>query len=115
KGLYLSNKGSQTVGVEITNVPEIHVMVYKIYENNVLSYINSYRYSNWYSGASTGGTRFGDFGYSYYSIGDFGDLILERTLETRDLASQDGVHLFTLDLKDDGRHKGVYLVNVAST
>lgn len=115
KGLYLSNRGSQTVGVEIINVPKIHMMVYKIYENNVLNYINSYRYTNWYSGSSMSATRFGDFGYSYYSIGGFGDLILERTLETRDLASQDGTHLFTLDLKDDGRHKGVYLVNVAST
>ncbi len=115
KGFYLSNRGSKTVGVEIINVASVRAKIYKIYENNLLNYVGDSRYSNWYSSSSGSGTDFGSFDYSYYNLESVGDLLVDRTIETKDLASRDGVHLLTLDLKDDARHKGVYLVNVAST
>ena len=40
--------------------------------------------------------------------------MIDRTIETKDLAERDGAHLLTLDLNDGARHKGVYLVNVSS-
>jgi len=52
KGFYLSNRGSKTIGVEIINVPIVRAQIYKIYENNLLNYVASNRYSNWYSSGS---------------------------------------------------------------
>jgi len=115
KGFYLSSKGAKTIGVEITNVPEVRVMVYKIYENNLLNYVNSNRYTNWNVNSSGSGTNFGQFGYNYYGIENYGDVIIDRTLDARDLTIKDGVNMLTLDLEEDSRYKGVYLVNVAST
>jgi alpha-2-macroglobulin len=115
KGFYLSNRGSKTIGVEIINVPTVRARIYKIYENNLLNYVGNSRYSNWYSSGNSTGTDFGNFDYSYYNLESVGDLMIDRTIETKDLAERDGIHLLTLDLKDDARHKGVYLVNVSST
>jgi alpha-2-macroglobulin len=115
KGFYLSNRGSKTVGIEIINVPTVRARIYKIYENNLLNYVGSNRYSNWYSSSNSTGTDFGSFDYSYYNLETVGDLLIDRTIETKDLTEREGVHLLTLDLKDDARHKGVYLVNVSST
>jgi len=115
KGFYLSNRGSKTIGVEIISVASVRARIYKIYENNLLNYVGSSRYSNWYSSSSGTGTDFGNFDYSYYNLESVGDLLIDRTIETKDLAERDGVHLLTLDLHDDARHKGVYLVNVSST
>lgn len=115
KGFYLSNRGSKTVGVEIINVPSVRARIYKIYENNLLNYIGTSRYSNWYASGSSSGTDFGNFDYSYYNLESVGDLLIDRTIDTKDLAERDGIHMLTLDLKDDAQHKGVYLVNVSST
>ena len=68
KGFYLSNRGSKTVGVEITNVPTVRARIYKIYENNLLNYVSNSRYSNWYASGSGSGTDFGNFDYSYYNL-----------------------------------------------
>jgi alpha-2-macroglobulin len=115
KGFYLSNRGSKTIGVEIINVPTVRARIYKIYENNLLNYVGNNRYANWFASSNATGTDFGSFEYSYYNLESVGDLLTDRTIETKDLAERDGAHLLTLDLKDDARHKGVYLVNVSST
>jgi uncharacterized protein YfaS (alpha-2-macroglobulin family) len=115
KGLYLSSAGSKDVGVRIINVPKIKVQVYKIYENNLLAFFRS----NGYSGGGYSDEEYYDDYESniYISEGDnpYGDLVMEREYESRQLGKAGQVQLLNLDLQQINNFQGIYVVKVSST
>ncbi|WP_250630317.1 alpha-2-macroglobulin family protein [Rhodoflexus caldus] len=113
KGIYLTNKGNKNIGVRITNIPQVSVKIFKVYKNNLLSYLREsgafYQYDYEYDYESD---------YDSYFYGDFanyGDLIFEKEYATRDLPKVGSEQLISLDIRDDKPFRGIYVVQVQST
>jgi hypothetical protein len=121
KAIYLSSKGSKNIGVRIINVPKVNVKVFKIYENNILAFMrNSGAYGGYEYGGEEGyeGDYEGDYQPSYYmsdeSENPYGDVVLDREIETKNLQKVNGVHLLNLDLEQINDFRGIYIVKVTS-
>jgi alpha-2-macroglobulin len=113
KGLYLTSKGSKNIGVKIINVPKIRVTVYKIYENNIMPFMrNNGSYNTWYAE--------GEYEEGYYTgsgeNNQYGDVVLEKEIDTKNLGKSGNMHLLNLELPaGTNTFKGMYAVKVAST
>ena len=108
KGIYLTSKGEKNVAISIINVPEVKVKIYKIYENNILQFLrsNNYYYEDYY---------YSEYGSSSYSgLDDYGDVLLERTYQSKNLKRSGGTHLLNLDFNDVNAFNGIYVVTVSS-
>lgn len=115
KGIYLSSKSSKNVAVRISSIPRVQVTVWRVYENNILHYLRQGRYNDsWYDEEGDYNSN-GDFTYNTYGLENYGDVILDRTYETKDLAKQNGVSLLNLSFDDMGSFKGTYIVSIASS
>lgn len=108
-GIYLSSKGSKTIGINIVNIPHITLTVTRIFENNIQQYIRSNRY-NEYNGEDESYS----WSYSDYAMEEMGEVVMKRDYETKNLGKVNGVNLLQIDLAKHGQFNGVYLVNVES-
>ncbi len=108
KGGYLTSKGAKQIAVRISEVAEVNLSVYKVYENNILHFLRS-NYSSYYD--ENGGEN-----YYLGSIANFGDLIYEQKIETKTLRKVDGnMRLIDLSqINDNQPFKGFYVVQVSS-
>jgi len=111
KAIYLSKSGSKNIGVDIVNIPEVRVRVYKIYENNILAYMRSNSYHDYYydyyegnSGAS----------YRLDKQGIYSSEVLDRTIKTGDFPRVNGITAFNFDLPKIDNFKGIYLIQISS-
>jgi len=112
KGTYLSSKSSKNVAINIVNIPKVHVSVYRIYENNIEHYMRNGRNNDyWYDDE---GYNEGGYVYNTGSMQDFGDVVISRDYQTKDLAKMNGVSLLNLSFEDNMQFKGIYIVTVAS-
>jgi len=112
KGIYLSTLSSKNIAVNIVNIPKVHVTVYRVYENNIQQYLRNGRYNDyWYDDE---GYNDGGYNYSTYEMKYFGDAVINRDYETKDLAKMNGISLLNLSFEDKIPFKGIYIVNVAS-
>lgn len=112
KSIYLTNKGNKNVGVRINGIPQVSVKIFKVYKNNLLSYLREsgalYQYD--YS------EEYGDYeNYFYGDFANYGDLIFEQTYQTRDLPKAGSEQLISLDVQDDKPFRGIYVLQVQST
>jgi uncharacterized protein YfaS (alpha-2-macroglobulin family) len=114
KEFYVSGKGSRNVQVAILNVPKVKIQITKIYENNILTYLTGngssyYNYEYDY--------EYDD--YYYYNsseIGDLGDIIYEKEIETSTLPRKGSNRVLTLDFEDKlSDNKGIYVVDISSS
>ncbi len=112
KAIYLSSKGSKNVGVRIINVPKVEVKIFKVYENNILSFLrqSSYEYYDY---------EYSDDNSSPYNMPEdtenpYGDIVYEKTIETKNLQKYNGVSLLNLDFAQFNDFKGIYLVRINS-
>lgn len=113
KAIYLSPKGARNVGVQIVNVPEVQVKIAKVYENNILSFVQHNRYADYdYLGDDWQPT--GSFTYYDDEQRVYSDILVNKTLETANLPRQQGISALNLALPDDDGRRGVYLVSVSS-
>lgn len=118
KAIYLTNNGEKNIGINIINVPEVHVVIYKVYENNILQFLKA---SNQIGGGE--GYYGEDEGYyessnSFYFYGDYleyGDIVLDKTIGTKSLERSGSSSLLNLNLQDINAFKGIYVVTVQST
>ncbi|HVD97688.1 MAG TPA: MG2 domain-containing protein [Cytophagaceae bacterium] len=111
KGIYLTDRGEKNVAVNIINVPEVKLTVYKIYENNIIQFLKKNMYSNYEDYYYEEGYGYGS-GYS--GIEDCGDLVLEKEIQTKSLKKNGGARLLDLDFKDLNAFQGIYVVTVSS-
>ncbi len=110
KGLYLTSKGSRKVALQIINMPQIKVTVYKIFENNILAFMNNNRYEDWQGDEN--GYR---YVYTDYDPERYGTKIMDQQYDVKDLPMQQGQRLLSLDFDDEIPFKGIYLISAGST
>ncbi|MDX2301518.1 MAG: MG2 domain-containing protein [Microscillaceae bacterium] len=99
-GLYLSSKGSKNIGIRIHSIPNVKVTIYKIYENNLIHYLNL------------------SDNYPYVvdnRIEHYGDIISEREYETKALPLINDFRVLNLDMNENNKTRGIYMVEVRST
>jgi uncharacterized protein YfaS (alpha-2-macroglobulin family) len=114
KGVYLTPKGAKNIEVQIINVPQVQVSIYKIYENNLLA-SNRYGYSD--DGYEGSGENYVDESgeRNYGNELQFGDKVYETTINTKDLPKKGNSRLFKFDFPDKLKeYKGLYRMTIRS-
>jgi uncharacterized protein YfaS (alpha-2-macroglobulin family) len=110
-GIYLNEKGSKNVAIKILNVPKVKVTVYKIYENNILSFFRNNSMSYYYEEDYYYDDYYGD---NYYGMEDLGDVVLSKVYDTKTLKKINGNTIINLNLNEINNFKGIYVVKVNS-
>lgn len=110
KGMYLTSKGSRKIALSIVNMPKIDVSIYKIYENNILAFMNNNRYDDWNDESESS-----SYVYNDYDLERFGNKILNQQYASKDLPVQNGQSLLSLDFDDDLPFRGIYLISARSS
>lgn len=97
--LYLNAKGNKKVGLHVLNVEQFKVRVYKVFENNLTSFMKSNQYYE---------------DYSYYQTED-GTLVYEKSYELKDLQKMGNIYALDLDFENIlPSYHGIYYVEVSS-
>ncbi|NEM97922.1 alpha-2-macroglobulin family protein [Pontibacter burrus] len=115
RSIYLSSKGSRDIALNLVQVPRIKVSIGKVYENNMLRYLQEGKhYDGYYDQEAE------EYYESYYyDVNDNnGNIIFEREYDTKSLRKQGSNRLLHLDLDDldfDSQFKGLYVITVTST
>ncbi|MES2731654.1 MAG: alpha-2-macroglobulin [Bacteroidota bacterium] len=112
KGVYLSSNGSKNVGIRIINVAKVRVQVFKIYENNLLAFFRNNGLNGGYE------EEYDDYEPNLYideNDNTYGDQVLDREYESRQLGKAGNVQLLNLDLQSLNDFQGIYVVKVSST
>ena len=110
KGMYLTSKGNRKIGIQIVNMPKVKVSVYKIYENNILTFMNTNRYDEWWNESGSGGWVYND-----YDLERYGNAVLSQEYNTRDLPKSNGMSLLSMNFDDEIPFRGIYLITAQST
>ncbi|GAA4407646.1 alpha-2-macroglobulin family protein [Nibrella viscosa] len=114
KALYLSAKGPRNIGLNIVNVPQVQVKIAKVYENNLLHYLRMGRYEE-YTQREDAWAPSGNFVYNDDNENQFSDVLVNKTLSTRDLPKVQNVSVLNLSLPvQSNNRRGVYVVTVGS-
>lgn len=111
KAIYLSKSGSKNIAVDIVNVPDVRVRVYKIYENNILSYMRGNRYNDYYYDDYYDGNS---YNYRLDNSGVYSSEVMDKEIKTANLPKVNGVTAFNLDLPKIDNFKGIYLIQISS-
>lgn len=114
-GLYLSSKSNKNIAINITNVPQVKVSIYKLYENNILAFMRQNSYHDYEYDEEGNESSQGALHYNIYGIENLGDLAFQRVYDTKNLPKSKGVNLLNLSLDEINTYKGIYVVNVASS
>ncbi|WP_190300512.1 alpha-2-macroglobulin family protein [Rufibacter hautae] len=115
KSIYLSSQGARNIAVNLTQVPRVKVTISKVFENNILRYLqDGQTYDGHYDEETEEYIE-----SSYYDVNETnGKTIFEREYETSSLRKQGKNHLLNLGLEDldfDSHFKGLYVITVSST
>ncbi len=106
QGVYLSSKGNKNIGIRINNVPKVKVVIYKIYENNLVHFLRGNEYG------------YGGDNQSYYQSSNnesYGDIIIEEEYDTKTLPLVNDFRVLNLDFAQMKDPNGVYTIRVSST
>jgi alpha-2-macroglobulin len=114
KAIYLSSKGNKNIAINIVNTPKVNVRIAKIYENNILHFLKERRYQNYDNYDEETGSYGNDFNYDTDESGQFSDVIVNKTVETANLAKSKNVRALNLSLPEQNSIKGIYIVSVNS-
>ncbi|WP_192822838.1 alpha-2-macroglobulin [Rufibacter sp. LB8] len=114
KAVYLSSQGARNVALNLAQVPRIKVTISKVFENNILRFLQEGKmYDGFYNEETE---EYHD--YETYQVNEQnGKVIYEREYEAANLPRGDGQTLLNLDLADldfDSQFKGLYVLTVAS-
>lgn len=109
KTRFLSRKGFKNVKVQILNIPEVEIVVSKLYENNAKTFLSSRNYYYDYNSDEY------YYGYNYNNT-SLQDQIYTKTINTSELPREGNYSLLNLDFEDKLKdYKGIYVVQVRST
>lgn len=130
--IYLSSQGERNLGIQIISVPKFKLGIYKIYENNILHYLNNnqtYGYEGNFnmsssddnggddnsSGDETGFNRWDYYTEDYSANPEYGDIISNKEYSAANLPKKGMMSLLNVNLSDlqfDNSRKGIYLIRV---
>ncbi|MEP1032194.1 MG2 domain-containing protein [Ekhidna sp.] len=109
KTRFLSRKGFKNIKVQILNIPEVEVVVSKLYENNAKSFLASRDYYYDYNSDEY------YYGYNYNNT-NLQDEVWSKKIKTVELTREGNFSLLNLDFEDKLRdYRGIYVVQVRST
>ncbi|MEQ9006479.1 MAG: MG2 domain-containing protein, partial [Ekhidna sp.] len=95
--------------VQILNIPEVEVVVSKLYENNAMTFLSSRDYYYDYNSDEY------YYGYNYNNT-SLQDEIFSEKINTSELPREGNFSLLNLDFEDKLKnYKGIYVVQVRST
>jgi len=113
KSEFLTSKGYKNVGIQIVNVPLVNVTITKVFENNIIPLLKAdkeYNYENEYNEETE---NWEYHNYETYPTNDYGKVIYNKLVETKDLETAGRVRLLNLNFRDKLRdYKGLYIVEV---
>jgi len=113
KGMYLSARGERNLGVNIINISRVKISVFKIFENNIQTYMRTGQNYDYYYDDNE---YYDMYGYPFSE--DYGRAVMSREVDTRSLPKNGNIRLLNLNLEDlnfNESYKGFYLVKVEST
>ncbi|WP_205504372.1 alpha-2-macroglobulin family protein [Rufibacter psychrotolerans] len=115
KSIYLSSQGARNLALDLTKVPRVKVSISKVFENNILRYLQEGQTYDGYYDEQTEEY----YENAYYAVNETnGKTIFEREYEAASLPRQGKHHLLHLNLPDldfDSNFKGLYVITVSST
>ncbi|MEO0468972.1 MAG: MG2 domain-containing protein [Bacteroidota bacterium] len=120
KSVYLTSAGNRNLEVEIVNVSKVDVKLIKIYENNILNFLDGgggYYYDDYYEDdyyydeySYNGGN------YNYYRADQLGDAIHEEEINTANLPLRGNKRVLKLDFEDRLKdYPGMYVMRISAT
>lgn len=116
KAGYLSAKGSRGIEVAIVSIPAVKIKITKIYENNIINFLQSGSYNK----LSAGDSDYDDDYYyeDYYynrSTDNLGDVVFEKSIQTNELQKIGNARILKWDFEDKLKeYKGIYQVEISS-
>ncbi|MBR9861045.1 alpha-2-macroglobulin family protein [bacterium] len=115
-GMFLSGRGQKVLELSITAIPQIRVRISKIYANNILSAINGYYSPGYFSPYDyVEELEYYDDGSNYYGQ-TRGDIIFDKTYNTKDLPGAKLRKKLKIELEDKlAGYDGIYHIHIAST
>jgi alpha-2-macroglobulin len=114
KAIYLSSKGNKNIAINVVNTPKVNVRIAKIYENNILHFLKNGRYQNYDDYSDEEGTSSVNYDYDIDESGQYSDVIVNKTVETANLAKSKNIRALNLSLPEQNGIKGIYIVSVNS-
>ncbi len=116
KAQFITKKGNQNIGLNIINVPQVELKISKIYQNNILMYMNNMRGYNYeYYDEEGGDYNYESSDYFQEDYNDqYGSVIVNKEVLTKDLPKNKGISLLNVNLNDDKKFKGIYHIKVSS-
>jgi alpha-2-macroglobulin len=114
KAIYLSSKGNKNIAINVVNTPKVNVRIAKIYENNILHFLRNGRYENYEDYDEEGNSYAANYNYDIDEGGQYSDVIVNKTVETANLAKSKNVRALNLSLPEQNGIKGIYIVSVNS-
>jgi uncharacterized protein YfaS (alpha-2-macroglobulin family) len=115
KALYISSKGNQNIGLNITNIPEVNLKVNKIFSNNILLYLNNMQGYDWDYYEDEGEESYTSSNFYYEDYNEqYSQVTVDKTIETKNLPKQKNTSLLNVNLNNDKRFKGIYHIQVKS-
>ena len=113
--IYLSTKGERNLGVNIINVPNVKVSVFKIFENNIQQYMRQGK--SWEYDYDEETKEYNDYNTWAFDE-DYGKPVMSKVVQTRSLQKSGNISLLNFDLNElnfNESFKGLYLVKVEAT
>jgi uncharacterized protein YfaS (alpha-2-macroglobulin family) len=115
RAMYLSSRGSRLVAVNIVNVERVRVIVYRVYENNVMHLLRSARRYSW-DEETDSEVKGPNYGFDWIDLAPYADTVSRREYDVASLGrSPNGKAVLNLDVRQHVHHKGVYIVRCENT
>lgn len=112
--LYMGSRGKKNMAVRIVNVPQVKVKIIKIFENNIMAFMEQGYSWGWESFEEDGDWQYYD--YKYYNTEKYGKLIYEAEHDTKDLDKVGKTRLLNIDFVDKlPQFEGIYVVKIEDT
>lgn len=111
--IYLTSAGNKNIPVQIAGVEKVQVKIIKIYENNILQFLD--RTNDLYNYGGDDYYYYDDYYYGNDEFSDLGDKVLDKEYEVMSLPKSGNVKLLNLDFDDLDGFKGIYSISVRST
>ncbi len=115
KAEYLSANGLKNIEIRIVSVPNVKVVIKKVYKNNLLNYLSSRNYYDEEYNESYYEDDYYYYDYGPRDVDDMGDVVFEKELSTSTLAESNNGRLFKFDFKDIlSAHQGIFVFEIYS-
>ncbi len=116
ESIYLAKRGEGNIGVNVVNVPEVELNLYKVFDNNLLSFFKrgkDWHYEDNYND-ETGEWEYNS--YQTYRLDGFSEKVYTEKRSKDGLGNYGTTKLLNFDFPDKiSEYKGIYVMEVVNT